>query len=83
MPEVTSETLLENRFQSIMIVGGYKTGKTYSLVTLMEHLDLHNPYGSKNLYLFDMDGDGAESLILPSRSVGTELGPSDLRMVVG
>jgi hypothetical protein len=63
MPEVPSASLLENRYQSIMIVGGYKTGKTYSLVTLMEHLDLHNPYGSKNLYLFDMDGDGGESLI--------------------
>ncbi len=63
MPEVTTESLLENRYQSIMIVGGYKTGKTYSLVTLLEHLDKHNPYGSKNLYMFDMDGDGSESLI--------------------
>ena len=62
-PEMTTAAVLENRHQTIMIVGGYKSGKTFSLVTMMEHLELHNPYGSKNLYLFDMDGDGGESLI--------------------
>lgn len=63
MPEMTSQALLENRFHSIMIVGTYKTGKTYSLVTMLEHLDKHSGAGPKNLYLFDLDGDGGESLI--------------------
>lgn len=62
MPLLTSEQVALERYCTIEIVGTQKTGKTYSLWTMMKHLD-HSPQENKVLDLFDLDGDGAEALL--------------------
>jgi len=69
MPEMSTEAILEDRFSTTEIVGTQKTGKTRSLITLLKHLE-HQDILPKNLYLFDLDGDGAESLLKGLEEMG-------------
>jgi len=62
MPLLATQDVLTNRWSTIEIVGTQKTGKTYSLWTMMRHLD-HSDQPNKVLDLFDLDGDGAEALL--------------------
>ena len=62
MPEIATQDLLTDRFCTFEIVGTQKTGKTFSLHTMLKHLE-HQTALPKNLYLFDLDGDGAEALL--------------------
>ncbi len=62
MPLLSTADVMQDRWSTIEIVGTQKTGKTYSLYSMMKHLD-HSPQVNKTLDLFDLDGDGAEALL--------------------